>query len=138
MLKSLIQSSVSVFALGLPVLAFGVDVGRLQTDFGKSLELEYRVSRDGRSDIVFPPSVAVNEIRACGVGAEQISGVQLWMPDHGHGSVPTRVSDTDDAPCVMVENVLFVMPGRWELRFEFSDGDRGVAVASVEGSGHRH
>ena len=48
---------------------------------------------------------------------ERVSGasirLELWMPDHGHGSDRTPVVRSDEAGGYIVENVVFTMPGRW-------------------------
>jgi len=46
--------------------------------------------------------------------------VTLWMPDMGHGSSPTHVSRMDIGT-YLAENVFFVMPGQWEIRFQLKD-----------------
>lgn len=40
----------------------------------------------------------------------------LWMPSMGHGSVPTHVVKKD-VGTYLIEDVFFIMPGDWELRF---------------------
>lgn len=41
----------------------------------------------------------------------------LWMPGMGHGSTPTQVNRLDMGT-YRAENIFFVMPGAWELRFQ--------------------
>ncbi len=42
--------------------------------------------------------------------------VEPWMPQHGHGSsVRPRSTDLGDGTW-LVEDLVFTMPGRWELR----------------------
>ncbi len=45
----------------------------------------------------------------------------LWMPSMGHGSVPTAV-DQVDIGSYRATNVFFIMPGEWELKFQFKNG----------------
>ncbi len=53
--------------------------------------------------------------------------VELWMPDMGHGSVPTqieRVLDKDgnaEAGKFLVSNVYFVMGGLWDIQVTLTD-----------------
>ncbi len=56
------------------------------------------------------------------VDPENIPTVLLWMPDMGHGSTPTSVERVD-VGSFRVRNVFFIMPGRWEIRFQIKDGD---------------
>lgn len=45
----------------------------------------------------------------------------LWMPGMGHGSSPTQVTRLD-VGTYRADQVFFVMPGEWELRFQLKDG----------------
>lgn len=45
----------------------------------------------------------------------------LWMPSMGHGSSPTTVTRLD-VGTYRVSNVFFIMPGKWEMRFQIKDG----------------
>lgn len=58
--------------------------------------------------------------------------VQPFMPSMGHGSIPTRVIRDTKSPVetermrFTVKNVLFSMPGDWEIRIHLKDGDRKI------------
>ncbi|MCB0393996.1 MAG: FixH family protein [Bdellovibrionales bacterium] len=41
--------------------------------------------------------------------------VELWMPEHGHGSSPTTVNSIE-LGSYEVSDVYFIMPGFWEVR----------------------
>lgn len=43
--------------------------------------------------------------------------VQLWMPDMGHGSLPTTTQRLD-LGTYRATNVLFIMPGDWQIKFQ--------------------
>ena len=66
--------------------------------------------------------------------------VKPWMPDMGHGSAQTTVAPvTDDKksspPGVYrVSNIVFVMPGTWELQFTLTEpnGKKETEKWSVE------
>lgn len=45
--------------------------------------------------------------------------VYLWMPSMGHGSAPVSIIDLGNGQ-FNIEQVYFVMPGAWEIRFEIS------------------
>lgn len=45
----------------------------------------------------------------------------LWMPSMNHGSSPTTIEKLD-LGTFRANNVFFVMPGEWELRFQLKDG----------------
>ena len=48
--------------------------------------------------------------------------VVLWMPSMGHGSSPTTVRRID-VGTYRAERVFFVMPGIWEIHFQFKKGE---------------
>jgi hypothetical protein len=48
--------------------------------------------------------------------------VLLWMPSMGHGSTPTQTVQLDIGT-YRAENVFFIMPGEWEIKFQIKDGD---------------
>ncbi len=48
--------------------------------------------------------------------------VQLWMPSMGHGSTPAQVTQLD-VGTYRAENVFFIMPGEWDIRFQIKNGD---------------
>jgi hypothetical protein len=56
------------------------------------------------------------------VNSVSIPQVQLWMPGMGHGSTPTQVVQLDTGT-YRVQNVFFIMPGEWDIRFQIKDGD---------------
>jgi hypothetical protein len=56
------------------------------------------------------------------VNSVSIPQVQLWMPSMGHGSTPTQVTQLD-VGTYRAENVFFIMPGEWDIRFQIKDGD---------------
>lgn len=61
----------------------------------------------------------------------QMPEVILWMTDMGHGSTPTTIQRLD-VGTYKVSNVFFVMPGKWEIRFQIKSADAlvdGVTVA---------
>jgi hypothetical protein len=59
-------------------------------------------------------------------------GLVLWMPSMGHGSSPTRV-DRVDVGTYRASDVFFIMPGEWDLRFQFSEDNQVIdeAVAQI-------
>jgi hypothetical protein len=69
--------------------------------------------------------------------AESKLRVKLFMPSMGHGSLPTHVEaalDEKGQPIVgkyLVKDVYFSMPGKWEIRFELSSGDRILDQAAM-------
>ncbi len=56
------------------------------------------------------------------VDLELTPALVLWMPDMGHGSSPTHVEKIDTGS-YRARDVFFVMPGEWEMKFQFKDGD---------------
>lgn len=57
--------------------------------------------------------------------------VVLWMPGMGHGSSPTSVKQLD-VGTYMTENVFFVMPGQWQIKFQIKNGSAIVDEAIVD------
>lgn len=47
----------------------------------------------------------------------------LWMPGMNHGSTPTQVQRLD-VGTFRADKVFFVMPGAWEFRFQFKEGNQ--------------
>lgn len=60
----------------------------------------------------------------CSDSSAVLKKAVLWMPHMGHGSSPTRVTPYQQkAGCFVVDEIEFLMPGLWEVRAQFSDGD---------------
>ena len=53
--------------------------------------------------------------------------VTLWMPDMGHGSTPTQVSQLDTGT-YRASEVFFVMPGLRQIKCQESTIDEAVAT----------
>lgn len=74
--------------------------------------------------------------------------VTLWMPDHGHGSSPTRIQQEiglDGRPLAgvyRVSRMYFTMGGLWEVRVSLSrsvaPAETQVLSVNIEGHGHHH
>lgn len=58
----------------------------------------------------------------CQDPAGSLALARLWMPEHGHGSGPTRLFPAG-GDCTRVERLRFTMPGIWELQMRYNDGD---------------
>ncbi len=56
--------------------------------------------------------------------------IQLWMPSMGHGSSPVTLVKTE-AGRYKTENIYFVMPGEWEIRFQLKE-EQSVIEQVVE------
>lgn len=57
--------------------------------------------------------------------------VVLWMPSMGHGSTPTY-TEWVDVGTYRTSRVFFVMPGRWEIRFQLREGDKIAEEVKIE------
>ncbi len=66
----------------------------------------------------------LNTLDATAIELNPVSGPQvlLWMPSMGHGSTPTQTVQLD-VGTYRAENVFFIMPGEWEMKFQIKDGD---------------
>jgi hypothetical protein len=71
-------------------------------------------------------------VAACPSGAPLALRIDATMPEHRHG-MNYRPSVRETAPGTWrADGLLLHMPGRWEFRFELSDGERTArAVDSV-------
>lgn len=70
-----------------------------------------------------PPQVGVNQVELTFHDAEShapVNGLSFtvvpWMPHHNHGSSSEPVVTPEGDGKYLVENVVFTMPGDWELR----------------------
>lgn len=55
---------------------------------------------------------------------------KLFMPDMGHGSSPTFISQID-AKCSRVSKLDFFMHGRWQIIVNMTNGDSGIFEVNV-------
>lgn len=65
------------------------------------------------------------------VDAPSLPKLVLWMPSMGHGSSPTSVQRIDTG-IYRATKVYFVMPGPWELKFQFKNTESRVDEAKVQ------
>lgn len=49
----------------------------------------------------------------------EVTNVELWMDDMGHGSAPTSLQKMADGK-YMVSNAWFIMTGLWSIRVKFN------------------
>ncbi len=49
--------------------------------------------------------------------------VEPWMPGHGHGSPETPSVEEGSDGMYTVSNVVYSMPGHWEVRIDITHGD---------------
>ena len=59
-----------------------------------------------------------------------LKSVKLWMNAHGHGSTPTSLAVVNDH-CGRVEQLNFIMAGRWDIRVETTTGEKAVFGVDV-------
>ena len=57
--------------------------------------------------------------------------INLWMPEMGHGSSLTH-TERLDVGTYRTTDVYFVMPGKWEIRFEMKDAEKTIEDLIVE------
>lgn len=51
--------------------------------------------------------------------------LELWMPDHGHGSFPIRLEEVSKG-IYKASDIFFTMPGLWDLRFQLLDDNENI------------
>lgn len=61
----------------------------------------------------------------------RLPAVVLLMPSMGHGSSPTTVTALDIGT-YRADNVFFIMPGDWQVRFQIKDGTHVEDEAVVD------
>lgn len=71
------------------------------------------------------------EIKIESMTSDSQLSVELWMPDHGHGSAPVEIEALGSG-VFRVREVYFIMPGFWELRFNWHSDNDGREVSFVE------
>ncbi len=58
--------------------------------------------------------------------------IDLWMPDHGHGSSPVQVRRLN-SDHFLLSDAWFVMPGLWQIRINVSfDGQQDQLLVPIE------
>jgi len=57
--------------------------------------------------------------------------IELWMPSMNHGSSPVRVRHTDRG-LFLAEEVFFVMPGDWQIKFQYKENGKLIDEAIVD------
>jgi len=67
----------------------------------------------------------------CSEPSQKTTFAKLWMPEHGHGSTPTKLTAREDG-CTNIEKINFTMDGNWEIKVTFEGGDKGVFSFEVE------
>lgn len=59
-----------------------------------------------------------------GQGVEGLRlSVEPWMPAHGHGSPEVPEVEENGDGMYTVTNLVYSMPGRWEVRIDIDDGE---------------
>lgn len=92
-------------------------------------------SNQGRALRLRIPESPVNTQSSLAYLCHEPSGTltqaRLWMPEHGHGSAPTRLVVTTPS-CTRVERLRFSMAGAWELQLRYADGDMAHFTFEVQ------
>jgi hypothetical protein len=103
------------------------------TSYGSSLEFD-AVTKNGREmTLKIEGRKVTRDVESailCGDDNSDVVLAKLWMPDHGHGSGPTELSETRD-DCTLVDYIEFTMLGNWDIQIKFTDGDKGVFHVKV-------
>lgn len=78
-----------------------------------------------------PVTQTVRTAALCVESQTRVTMAKLWMPDMGHGSSPTRLTEMTPG-CTKVERINFLMEGAWEIRVTLDGGDKGTLAVEVE------
>jgi hypothetical protein len=57
--------------------------------------------------------------------------VVLWMPSMGHGSSPVTVARVDTGT-YRASEVFFIMPGKWQIKFQMTNGNEILDEAILD------
>lgn len=73
-----------------------------------------------------------NTVDGSAIPFDQVSlpQVVLWMPSMSHGSSPVFTSK-EDTGTYRANNVFFIMPGEWEIKFQIKEGNQIIDEAVV-------
>ena len=94
-------------------------------------------SDSGRTLSLRFPTVSVTTDTAeavfCSLPAGPLEKAELWMSmgDEGHGSGPTTLTPQGEN-CWAIGDIEFLMPGTWQIKLRFADGDQGVVDVPVQ------
>ena len=75
--------------------------------------------------------VRANMLDGTPLAVDQNVQVILWMPEMGHGSAPTKLERVDTGSYRVTE-MYFIMPGRWQVRFQVKEGEAVKDEAVLE------
>lgn len=89
---------------------------------GRSLTLDFAPEKVTKAN---------KEALFCSNPGVKASSAKLWMPEHGHGSTPTKLVEKENS-CTNIEKINFTMTGEWEIRVVLEDDDKGVFTVDVE------
>jgi len=76
-------------------------------------------------------TTAANSATLCSAPGGVVLEAKLWMPSMGHGSAPTQLVPLA-ADCLRIDHISFFMPGAWEIRVRYADGDGAVIAVEVQ------
>jgi hypothetical protein len=65
------------------------------------------------------------------IDPEGSPSVVLWMPSMGHGSSPVTVTRLDIGT-YLANEVFFIMPGEWQIKFQLKRADEVIDEAIVD------
>ncbi|MBI3295935.1 MAG: hypothetical protein HYZ71_14510 [Deltaproteobacteria bacterium] len=77
-----------------------------------------------------PVTKESKKVFVCNGERQRLKGLELWMPEHGHGSLPTAVNEVSN-DCATVEKIKFLMTGTWDLRLAFESADKATVSVTV-------
>lgn len=92
-----------------------------QSKLGRAVQIRFEAN---------PVKKSTKKANLCVSPLAQVNEVVLWMPDHNHGSAPTRLNRHANG-CTVVENISFVMTGLWDLRVKLADNDESTLSVEV-------
>ncbi len=106
----------------LPFLAVVAPFALIAADFQTQSKEGMKITLS----IADPVDMDVTTFKICSDKDVAVSQAKLWMTAHGHGSSPTKIQYDAASKCSIVKKVNFSMPGRWDVKLTFANGDSAV------------
>lgn len=128
-----VMSSLNILAVGFLLLACSGDPAPSRNS-GQSGELALAASFDPDPSVTGRNTMEIELSDRAGMAVSGASfAVELWMPAHGHGSSSVPQVVELDAGRYRSEDLIFTMPGEWEVRVAVSaEEQRGSFVIERE------
>lgn len=117
-----LASGVTLSLLSLGQFAFAEEVLHAVSDRASAGTLSFSEK---------PTSRKASESVFCTAAPTAVKEAQLYMPDMGHGSSPTRLEPIAGSECTKILEMDFFMDGAWEVRVQLQSGEKFVFPVQI-------